>query len=144
MNKFGKKILQSLEDEERTAGRNPNWVSLLPRVTVAVNSFQDKDSKSSSAYEAVFGLKYHDFPGSLKDLRGINTIEEYLKVFPDSNMQRLANLFCLDGDVEDDVNGEKDGTGNEVKQILEDGTTNDPSLKKTQSLRTLTSPYWIG
>jgi hypothetical protein len=45
-------------------------------------------------------------------------------------MQRLANLFCLDGDVEDDVNGEKDGTGDEVKQILEDGTTNDPKFKE--------------
>jgi transposase InsO family protein len=36
MNKFGKKILQSLEDDERMAGGKPNWVSLLPRVTVAM------------------------------------------------------------------------------------------------------------
>jgi hypothetical protein len=61
---------------------------------------------------------------------GSNTIEEYLKVFPDSNMQRLANLFCLDGDVEDDADGEKDGTGDEDKQILEDSSTNDPKSKE--------------
>ena len=96
-------------------------------------NFQDKASKSSSAYEAVFGLKYHhDLPGSLEveDLRGIKTVEEYLKVFPDSNMQRLANQFFLDGDVEDVADGEKDGTnksedGDKDKQIPEDDRAKD-------------------
>jgi hypothetical protein len=127
MNKFGKKILQSLEDEERMAGGMPNWVSLLPRVTVAVNSFQGKGSKSSSAYEAVFGLKYHHgLPGTLQDLRDIHTVEEYLKVFPDSNMQRLANQFCLEGDVEDDADGDKGVTKTGDTQDPDESIAKDP------------------
>jgi CBS-domain-containing membrane protein len=116
-------------------------------------NFQDKASKSSSAYEAVFGLKYHhDLPGSLEveDLRGIKTVEEYLKVFPDSNMQRLANQFCLDGDVEDVMPMEKrmEQTNQKmvtkINRFLKMTVPRIPSLKMTQSLRTLTSPYLTG
>lgn len=130
MNKFGKKILHSLEDEERMAGGMPNWVSLLPRVTVAVNSFQGKGSKSSSAYEAVFGLKYHHgLPGTLQDLRDIHTVEEYLKVFPDSNMQRLANQFCLEGDVEDDAETKTGDTQDPDESIAKDPGPHEDKLR---------------
>ena len=92
-----------------------------------MNSFQGKSSKSSSAYEAVFGLKYHHgLPGTLQDLRDIHTVEEYLKVFPDSNMQRLANQFCLEGDVEDDADGDKGVTKTEDTQDPEENIAKDP------------------
>jgi hypothetical protein len=46
-------------------------------------------------------------------------------------MQRLVNQFCLDGDVEDVADGEKDGTnksedGDKDKQIPEDNSAKDP------------------
>ena len=125
MNKFGKTVLQALENAEREAGRDVNWVNLLPRVTVAVNSHKGKGSKCSSAYEAVFGLKYHDgLPGSLEELKDITTINEYLEVFPDSDMRRLANQFILDGDVQKKDDGEKK---NETPKDEHDEDTKDPA-----------------
>ena len=106
MNKLVKRCNNAIEDEDRMAGRVPNWVKNLPRINQAINSMGGKDSNNTSSYEVLFGMQYHDrVSGSMQEVRNCKTIEERLAMFPDPSLQHVAENLCIlrdpeDGDIE--------------------------------------------
>lgn len=89
-------IKRAIEDEICIADGKLNWVAVLPRVVIGINSGEGKVSRNTSAYKSLFGMPYHDsFDGTMKELRACKTIEQRLKMFPDPQLRKSAEELCI-------------------------------------------------
>ena len=142
MNKVIKRVLGSIESEERQLGREPNWTSLLGRIMAAVNNQRSRGADSVTAYKAVFGQDYHQqFACTMEQARQCNTIEQRLKLSSDSRLERVAKECCYIADEEsehhntnnnkDDEEGGRDGYWSDESAPLNSDDEEDSSPDMT-------------
>ena len=109
LNKFGKRLITASEDEERikNPGSKPNWVALLPKIAISLNSMPGKDVNNTAPYSAVFGMDYHDgLEDTVDEVRKCKTVEELLKKYPNEGLEKTAREYCelREGDDDEDDN----------------------------------------
>ena len=93
MNKLAKRILHSIEQEERLKGRIPNWTRLLGRMMGAANSQKQKGANDVAAYDAVFGMSHSGHQDALSEpavLRQCETIEQRLNLANSARFEQMA------------------------------------------------------
>ena len=81
-NKLLKQLIKSEENIQIVSGEIPNWTKTLGKVMSAVNSLQQ-----CSAYEAVFGMKYHlEYSCTNLEMYKCVTVADRLRVFAMMNI----------------------------------------------------------
>ena len=93
MNKLAKRVLGNFDQEDRLAGRGPNWTNNLGWLMSVVNSHEQKGLHNVTSYEAVFGLPYSGTataPCSQTELRKCETIQQRLNLVDDPHFKSVV------------------------------------------------------
>jgi hypothetical protein len=81
MNCIVKLIINSIEEEDRQAGKIPNWTMYLGREMSAINSIEERGYNGVSSCKAVYGFPFggnEQFP--LNNLRKYSTVTERMNL----------------------------------------------------------------
>jgi len=123
-NKLVQRVLKSICCENRhKIGGEVNWTKLLGRVMSVCNSHSDCRASSVSAYEAVFGQKYHpQLKCTMSELRKCRTISQRLMVSPDDRLEVYVREHdivdvALPSDVQQGVSAEDSDDDNEEEGL---------------------------
>ena len=128
-NQMIKKVLEDLEEEERMAGRIPNWTMLIGRVLSIVNAALCPGRDNESPYKVVFGMDFHEpAPVSMEVLREAETVEDLSKLMCspgfDARMRHCGELptpGCKDDESVESSATEYTVSTAAVRALFEDG-----------------------
>ena len=144
MNKLVKRVLQSIEDELRAEGLDPDWTRLLGRVTSSINNQRSRQANSTTSYSVVFGMSYHqNISCTMEEARKCYTIDQRLGLSRDDRLAAVAKEVCVlsasDGDVEKSEDDRNEGYWSDDSAMLDsDGekeTVNEnPSTPEKQGI----------
>ena len=116
INKFVKRILSNIGEQDRANGIKPNWANNLGRTMAAINSYQPAGKDSTNPHFHVFCMKFND-PFTLPNdmVNQCNTIDDVLKLCNDNS--ELKKKFVNLGFLVDKVTNSSSKTINELPPI---------------------------
>jgi hypothetical protein len=95
MNRIVKRIINSIEEEDRQAGKNPNWTMYLGRVMSAIISMEQQGYNGVSSYKSVYGFPFGgNEQCSLIDLQKCSTVTERIKLQQCPQIDFLPRIMC--------------------------------------------------
>ncbi|MGL5934593.1 MAG: integrase catalytic domain-containing protein, partial [Cetobacterium sp.] len=94
-NKTIKRVLWSVEREQREAQTTVNWCLAMGRVNSSLNSTFGHEKQDVAPYSVVFGREYHDTEMADPNVKkGCRTVEETLDAVPSSHFAKVASQHC--------------------------------------------------
>lgn len=125
-NKLVQWVLKSICCENRLRSGEVNWTKLLGRVMSVCNSHSDCRASSVSAYEAVFGQKYHSqLKCTISELRKCRTISQRLSVSPNDRLE----TYVREHDIVDVVPSELQQVLSATSEADSDGDDEEEGLE---------------
>ena len=131
-NQVIKKIFSNFEEEERLAGRVPNWTFLVGRVMAAINSSASKGRDNQSPYSIVFGMDFYaPCPISTDVLRTAETVEDISKLMCSPSFDaRMRSCGYLTQDARVDADADHEDVKEAVRELF--GPNNEEGNAKEQ------------
>ncbi|KAG7360706.1 hypothetical protein IV203_035805 [Nitzschia inconspicua] len=86
-----KSVLQDIQDQQRAKGKTTNWTKLMGHLMGCLNSHEVRGVNATSAYETVFGVKYHEkLECHIEEMKGCRSLRQRLRLNPDARLEESS------------------------------------------------------
>jgi hypothetical protein len=127
MNKFVKRIIDSVLAERRLLGNNPNWTEVLGIVAAAINSQHGHCKEDVSSFEVVYGQVFdYELSCTKEEACQYWTVPQWLQVInnPEFEAYMRENYYLDDEEAIEDINNGSFSNGSlppdEKDEVLDD------------------------